>query len=249
MVDPELRILSHQLPPAGIHLVDRILQLNCVPGGGSGVVASTELVRAVGGFDPDLSNLADWDLWIRLALAAPVTSLPHPLVAYRVQATGMVHGVTRNELELAVIDAKYAHERAQRGVQIAWGSWYRYFARLHLRLGHPWTAALNYVRAARSGEWSRYVAALLCLIAPHPAAWADRRTRDKVPDAWVVQADAWLAALRSEPLGRTVAATDRPEDIEPSCYATNRPIPCTSRYHALRHRDRWSCARPAPPRA
>src|SRR5215210_671832 len=99
-VDAELRILSHQGPPAQTDLADRALQVNCIPGGGSGVVASTELVRAVGGFDPALSNLADWDLWIRLALAAPVASVALPLVAYRVDTTGMVHGVIRTEAEL-----------------------------------------------------------------------------------------------------------------------------------------------------
>jgi hypothetical protein len=36
-----------------------------------GVLVSTSLARRVGGFDPGLSLLADWDLWIRLALAAP----------------------------------------------------------------------------------------------------------------------------------------------------------------------------------
>ena len=54
--------------------LDQLLKNNCVPAGGSGVLVSTDLLREVGGFDLQFSSLADWDLWIRLALAAPATS-------------------------------------------------------------------------------------------------------------------------------------------------------------------------------
>jgi hypothetical protein len=43
---------------------------NVIPGGGSGVVADSTLVREAGGFDESLSNAEDWDLWIRLAQRA-----------------------------------------------------------------------------------------------------------------------------------------------------------------------------------
>ena len=49
---------------------------NAVPGGCSNVVAGPALVREVGGFNTELSLLADWDLWIRLALAAPAAASP-----------------------------------------------------------------------------------------------------------------------------------------------------------------------------
>src|SRR4051794_27984931 len=126
VVDDSLRILRHEEPPNVLNLANRVLQNNCVPAGGSGVLVSTELVREVGGFDPQFSNLADWDLWIRLALAAPATAVRHPMVAYRVSARGMAHSVGRTEEELAVITARYADERARRNISIDRATWYRY---------------------------------------------------------------------------------------------------------------------------
>ena len=144
---------SRRGPP---RLADQVLKHNCVPAGGSGVLVSTDLVREVGGFDPQFANLADWDLWIRLALAAPATSVRRPLVAYRVHAAGMAHSVRRTQDELAVITAKYADERAARGISIDQATWYRYFARLHLRTGDQRAAAHSYFRAAQAGHWTRY---------------------------------------------------------------------------------------------
>ncbi len=173
-----------------------MLKNNCIPAGGSGVVASTQLARDVGGFDPQFSNLADWDMWIRLAIGAPATSVGDPLVAYRVQASGMAHGVGRTEQELALIGAKYADERVARGVTIDWGTWYRYLARLHLRTGNQRAAAHEYFRAGRAGHPTRYAVGVLCLVVPGLSAWADRRGRLRVPPRWATKANAWLDELR-----------------------------------------------------
>jgi hypothetical protein len=43
----------------------------------------------VGGFDPALSLLADWDLWLRLGDRGPVTVGEQPLVAYRLHEQNM----------------------------------------------------------------------------------------------------------------------------------------------------------------
>src|SRR5947209_4160077 len=47
VVDDSLRILRHEKPPSAINLADRVLENNCVPAGGSGVLVSTALVREV----------------------------------------------------------------------------------------------------------------------------------------------------------------------------------------------------------
>jgi glycosyltransferase involved in cell wall biosynthesis len=198
VVDDSLRLLRHEKPPNVVDLADRVLKSNCVPAGGSGVLVSTELVRAVGGFDAQFSNLADWDLWIRLALAAPATSVLHPMVAYRVNARGMAHAVRRTEEELAVITAKYADERARRNISIDRATWHRYLARLHLRNGDQHAAAENYWRAARAGHWTRYGVVALCLTVPGLWNWADRRGRVRVPRRWAREADAWLDDLRMD---------------------------------------------------
>jgi peptidoglycan/xylan/chitin deacetylase (PgdA/CDA1 family)/glycosyltransferase involved in cell wall biosynthesis/SAM-dependent methyltransferase len=46
----------------------------------------TELVRAVGGFDPGLATCEDWDLWLRLArLGRPFAAVPEVLALYRMR--------------------------------------------------------------------------------------------------------------------------------------------------------------------
>lgn len=50
--------------------------------GTSTVVARTDLLRAVGGFDEALAQAEDWDLWLRLAARAPVGCVPRPLAEY-----------------------------------------------------------------------------------------------------------------------------------------------------------------------
>jgi glycosyltransferase involved in cell wall biosynthesis len=198
IVDPSQRILRHEIPPTLPKLVEQVLKTNCIPGGGSGVLVSTELARDVGGFDPQFSILADWDLWIRLALAAPATAIRQPLVAYRVDATGMAHNVGRTEEELVVIGEKYAGDRARRGLAIDWGTWYRYLARLHLRMGDQRAASRDYFRAGRAGQWTRYGVGALCLVVPGLSAWADRRGRLRVPHRWAEQANTWLAELKAD---------------------------------------------------
>lgn len=62
--------------------------------GGNFIPAMAPLVRRAvlertGGFDPSLTSLEDWDLWLRLALEAPARYSPEVQATYRVQAGGM----------------------------------------------------------------------------------------------------------------------------------------------------------------
>jgi glycosyltransferase involved in cell wall biosynthesis len=52
----------------------------------STVMASTALLRAVGGFNEGLSRAEDWDLWLHLAACAPVGCLPRRLTDRLVRA-------------------------------------------------------------------------------------------------------------------------------------------------------------------
>jgi glycosyltransferase involved in cell wall biosynthesis len=51
------------------------------------------LFDALGGFDPQLSQSADWDFLARACLAGPVVSVPEPLVRYRVHGANMSRNV------------------------------------------------------------------------------------------------------------------------------------------------------------
>ena len=69
------------LPPAD-ELAAKLDQACVVPAGCSNVIARTEAVRRVHGFDERLANLADWDLWIRLVPIARPAACADVLVAY-----------------------------------------------------------------------------------------------------------------------------------------------------------------------
>jgi glycosyltransferase involved in cell wall biosynthesis len=129
---------------------EELLVRNAVPGGCSNVVAETSLVREVGGFDTELSLLADWDLWIRLALAAPAAASPEPLVAY-VRHPGSMVARGRQQDVIREVDrlvAKYRTQAAERGVEPDLRVLYRYFARAHRRAGRRIPASRLYARVA-----------------------------------------------------------------------------------------------------
>lgn len=74
-------------------LVEDLLCLGNVVGTPSTVVCERDLLLDVGGFDPDLSLGADWDLWLRLALRTTFSYVDEPLVRYRVHEGNMSRDV------------------------------------------------------------------------------------------------------------------------------------------------------------
>jgi glycosyltransferase involved in cell wall biosynthesis len=109
-VDPRLMPLETQVPPRPDRLLRELLSVNAVPGGGSGVLASIEAVREVGGFDQELSILADWDMWIRLAEHHSASSVDDILVANLVHPGNMIVSDFVGQLqgELDYLAAKHA---------------------------------------------------------------------------------------------------------------------------------------------
>jgi hypothetical protein len=89
-------------------LMPRLVRTNAI-GSPSGVLARTELVRAVGGFDEELALLADWDLWLRLATAARGAASPDVLVAYT-EHTGSMTATASGQVDREL--ARMAHKHA-----------------------------------------------------------------------------------------------------------------------------------------
>ena len=186
-VNRSLRIVGGQ-PPAPPDLVHRRLpRWSLVPGGCSSVVARRRLVQDVDGFDDQLSNLADWDLWIRLGQRGPPAWMPRPLVGYRVHP-GNASGNTRSVLrELERLDGRYG-PRADRAAV------HHYLAWVALRSGDRRTAARHFLHAAVRGEPAGVARSLTAL-----ARGRLRRTlgRSAPPHAeWRRQAEEWLQLLR-----------------------------------------------------
>ena len=210
-VDPALRILSGALPPTS-EMVSRLPSSNCIPGGGSGTIARTDLLRSVGGFDTRLSNMADWDLWIRLSTEARLGAVPRPLTAYLRHPTSLSHDLTDIEEEYEYTRGKHAAERRARGLPES-SRTLEWFVYRQAQAGNRRVAARAYLELWRrydSPKSLRWAAA--ALVAPG----ALRRRRDRaalrrLPPWWLEEGERWLAPLRqgSRPGGVTAPAVER----------------------------------------
>jgi glycosyltransferase involved in cell wall biosynthesis len=197
-VDAGLVPLQDQPAPEPTTAGEVLLAANVVPGGASAVLARTDLVRALGGFDADLSTLADWDLWARLGAAAPLAVVDRPLVGYMVHEQSMSTDTGLLDEDLQRFLAKHAAARAAHGVAFDAGNWARYVAEMHLRAGRRFRAAHGYATAVRHGRTAAWRLAAASLASP---SWAVTRLRDRrrahASAAWSAEAEPWLAPLRA----------------------------------------------------
>jgi glycosyltransferase involved in cell wall biosynthesis len=165
VVNEVLNVLQVAAAPDPVTLRRELLVRNAIPGGCSNLIALASAVRAVGCFDPKLSVLADWDLWIRLAMAGTGAACPEALVAYVRHPESMV-SAGRNDVIAEVDHLVEKHRLAAEslGVEPDLRGLYRYFARAHRRAGRPLPASRMYRRVAVSdrsaGDVVRAVAVL-----------------------------------------------------------------------------------------
>lgn len=195
-IDERCRIVGAVSPLAETDVADPILAANRVPGGGSGTLVDRDLAAAVGGFDEALASLADWDFYIRLALAAPCASVPEHHVGYFIHTQGMAHDVSRSITERNYVSLKYARDRAARGVALADEEWLRYLAWMAGRSGdHRRAWALN-AQLLRRFPARRNLAVVAKLTVP--ARIRKSPTLRRViavaddPSVWAGDAQAWL---------------------------------------------------------
>lgn len=191
-------IADIQLPPARSDVSVDLLRGNVIPGGGSGVLADAALVRQVGGFDPDLSNLADWDCWLRLAQVSPVATVDAADVGYRRHGSSMAHAVHRSERELARMRQTYADLYTAAGTDIDLLRWEWYLHRLTYGAGSWRHGVSRSWRLYR--EHDQWRALLQPLKYGHPA-WARRREARQAARkrAHLDHVQAWLRPLLVDP--------------------------------------------------
>jgi glycosyltransferase involved in cell wall biosynthesis len=106
-VDAGSRPLYWRRPPDAEEALYVLSRDGGIPGGGSGVLVSTQLAREVGGFDPTLSILADWDFYFRLARRSRVATVDRPLVGYFTHSDSMYHDPVGVARELRALERKY----------------------------------------------------------------------------------------------------------------------------------------------
>lgn len=171
-----LNVFGVVLPASPKQIVERLYRSNSVPGGGSSVVASTQTLRDLGGFDPDFSILADWEMWIRLAEISAPAVVARPLVGY-VRHLGGMSLDRRNSLrEIKQLEAKH-HRRLRTRTRVDRFGYYYYLTQRELQLNRRKRALTFLIRAAVSRPSAP------ARLAPLIASAASGRMRSRIA-AW-----------------------------------------------------------------
>ncbi len=177
---------------------------NAMPAGASNVMVRADVLRRVGGFDPTLTHVPDWDLWLRLSNDGLPACVPEPLVGYRIHSG---NASFRTEEMLAEFDGL----ARRHGLAAERGRFHRHLAYLCLRSGRRAEALSHLGRALLRFRDGYRRADLMMdgrLLREHAAEIARRRlgwtvsperiraARDRdVNRNWKAQAQAWLSAL------------------------------------------------------
>jgi glycosyltransferase involved in cell wall biosynthesis len=148
-LDGRHRFLFAVPPPDPATVTRELLRWNVIWCGCSNVLARADVVRELGGFDEELVQLADWDLWIRLALAGPAAATPEILVGY-VMHEGSMLLTDRADVfpELDHLVAKHGEASTRYGVAFDRALFSRWVARGHRRAGRRALAARTFTRGA-----------------------------------------------------------------------------------------------------
>jgi glycosyltransferase involved in cell wall biosynthesis len=191
-IDGADRIVGGRPPPPPEWAARRLPTWNSVPGGCSGVIAARALFAEVGGFDPALVNLADWDLWIRFARIALPACATGPLVAYRWHP-----GNASLDTGLILREARRIADRY--GSPPDWGAIHYYLAHLCIRSRRRFKALRHFAAAVARGE--RSAARDVAWFAGRSLKGANRVEETKAEPqvvAWRKEAESWLSEIRPD---------------------------------------------------
>jgi glycosyltransferase involved in cell wall biosynthesis len=174
-----------------------LLSVNPMPAGCSNVMARTALVRRVGGFDENLFQLADWDLWLRLVEAGRAVACEEVLVGYLRHSQNMLverqHDVLR---ELDYLAAKHRAASAAHGVAFNGVLLSRWMALTELRAGRRLVAMRAYLRGALAYRNPRnLLRAMRTLVQPRAVERVELRDGTATVEEWPDE-PAWLELYR-----------------------------------------------------
>jgi glycosyltransferase involved in cell wall biosynthesis len=198
-LDGERRFLFSLEPADPEGLARSLLRWNVLWGGCSNVVARTDVVRRLSGFDERLFQLADWDLWIRLALSERAVATREILLGCVMHSASMLATDRRDVFrEMEYLAEKHRVASLAHRVDFDQRLFTRWVAFGHRRAGRRGRAALTYVRGARRhGDLAALPRAAAALLG-EPAFRAGRalvpsRTAAPTLDA---ASPPWLAAYQ-----------------------------------------------------
>lgn len=144
VLDDDAQPVSVSQAPPPEQLASRLRRSNVLTAGSSNVVASTALLRELGGFDEGLGYAADWDLWVRLVQAGRAAACPEPLVGYMRHPRRMSLGGRAAVAEIERLRAKHAAA----GLAPDPAGFLSWIAAENRRAGHRLRAIAVYTRAA-----------------------------------------------------------------------------------------------------
>ena len=149
-LDEHKCFLFGHAPPDPATLRFELFRRNVLWGGCSNVVVRTDVARALGGFDEELFQLADWDLWIRLANTVEPAVCPDVVVGCVGHPASMLLTDRRDVFtEFDYLVSKHTAAAAAAGVSFDGALFSRWVAGGHVRAGRRIAAG----RALFRGAW------------------------------------------------------------------------------------------------
>lgn len=139
------------------HVAGELLSANVV-GPPSGVLLRTAAVRDAGGFDEELSILADWDMWIRISQRYILARSSESQVGYMRHPNNMHLAGDRFLREMSRLEAKHGATAAARGHQLLGGTLRLHVAASHRAAGRRVRASASYVRGFLHSRSPRHLA-------------------------------------------------------------------------------------------
>jgi hypothetical protein len=192
------RFLFGHAPPDPETLLLQLVRRNVMWGGCSNVLARADTLRTLGGFDEDLFQLADWDLWLRLAEADRAAACSDVLVGYVTHQASMLLTHRRDvfsEFDYLVEKHRALAERA--GVAFDDALFARWVAGGHVRAGRRLPGARALLRGVRRSGSIGNIARVPGALLGEPAMRLGRRLVSKVPghvppDEYTASEPDWL---------------------------------------------------------
>ena len=154
---------------------------NVLRAGSSTILARTDVVRELGGFDVRLSELTDWDLWLRLAQAGPAA------ICHEILAGYFTHPQNRRVVDDSDVAAEYEyfvekHPEARAGR----AHFSRWVAMGHLRAGQRLRAASVYLGSSvRDRDLGNAVRAAVAIFGERAFRVRRRLVADTPDLAWL----------------------------------------------------------------
>jgi glycosyltransferase involved in cell wall biosynthesis len=186
-VTSSLEVVSAGPPPTPERVAEGLPYRNMVPAGASNVVVRRDALERVGGFDPALRHMSDWDLWIRLGQSGLPAAVNAPVVAYRLHPGNASAQTWDIPAEMEVVERRYAALR--RGAPVDRAYVYRWIAWNSLRSGNRREAVRAYARAVRAGDLKSIGRAAVGLARPQAIQASMRRGSHRLQEE---AAAAWL---------------------------------------------------------